>query len=489
MRSGMSENYHVVFPYGNYDDQKETSAMFDTNLNSIVTAEDVVGLIQERRPEHVNIGFGDMAGQLRAKYVSTERFLSALEKGVGFAGPVLALDHGDVQRPVRGVSSGEDVTFGDRLCRVVPDSVREIPWESPRRNLLFLIDFEEPEGALQPRNVYRRVLARAQARGLRAFHSSEYEFTMFEESSRSIREKDYRDLRLATLDSSYHLMLRQGVGSGFYNALMDDCRRMDIPLEGVHEEMGAGFMEAALAYREGVRAADDAMLFKNAAKIVAQRNDKLITFMARWSNRADGQSGHIHVSLRDRDGEPLFHDPSQPRGMSREMRHFVGGLQKLLPELLIMLGPTVNSFRRYQPWIFAPIAATWGWENRTCALRLIGGAPHSQRIECRVPGADANPYLALACVLGAGLWGIENEVEPGEEATWNVYENLDKVAAHYRFPRSFGAAIERFEASLAARELFGSRFVDAYVEMKRAQEEEFAALVSDVELRRFFEFA
>lgn len=459
------------------------------SLSSIATAEDVVRLIDARKPEHVNVGFGDMPGQLRVKYVSTERFLGALEKGLGFAGAALALDHCDVQRPAQGVSSGEGVTFGDRLCRIVPDSVREIPWESPQRNLLFLADFEEPEGPLQPRNVYRRVLDRARAQGLRAFHSSEYEFTMFEETPRSIREKDYRGLRLATLDNSYHLMLRQGVGSGFYNALMDCCKGMDIPLEGVHEEMGAGFMEAALAYGEGVRAADNAMLFKTAAKIVAQRHDKLITFMARWSNQADGQSGHVHVSLRDEAGDPLFHDPAQPRAMSRQMRHFVGGLQRLLPEFLILFGPTVNSFRRYQPWIFSPVAATWGWENRTCALRLIGGSALSQRVECRVPGADANPYLALACVLGAGLWGIENAVEPGEESTWNVYDHLDRVAPQYRFPRSFAAAIERFEASRPARELFGDRFVDAYVEMKRAQDEEFAALVTDVELRRFFEFA
>ncbi|WP_394541092.1 glutamine synthetase family protein [Lysobacter enzymogenes] len=463
--------------------------MSGPSLSSIATVEDVVRLIHARKPDHVNVGFADMPGQLRVKYVSTERFLAALEKGLCFAGAALALDHGDVQRPARGVSTGEGVVFGDRLCKIVPDSVREIPWESPTRNLLFLADFEEPEGPLQSRNLYLRVLARARAQGLRAFHSSEYEFTLFEETPRSIREKDYRDLRLATLDSSYHLMLRQGVGSGFYNALMDSCKCLDIPLEGVHEEMGAGFMEAALAYREGVRAADDAMLFKTAAKIVAQRHDKLITFMARWSNQADGQSGHIHVSLRDEQGDPLFYDPSQPRNMSRRMRHFVGGLQALLPEFLILFGPTVNSFRRYQPWIFSPVAASWGWENRTCALRLIGGSPYSQRIECRVPGADANPYLALACVLGAGLWGMEREIEPGEESTWNVYENLDKVAPKHRFPRSFGEAIGRFDASAPARELFGDRFVDAYVETKRAQDEEFAALVTDVELRRFFEFA
>lgn len=459
------------------------------DIRSIKTVEEVRALINSRQPQHVNVGFADMQGQIRAKYVSREKFLSAIDKGIFFPQATLALDFNDELRPMPGGGELADAKFADSLCRLVPDSGREIPWESESRNLFFLFDFIEDGDPIFPRNVYRRIEEKAKQMGYRPFHSCEYEFTMFNETSRSIREKDYRGLDLATLGKSYNLMLRQGIDTEFYNALMDCFARMDVPLEGVHEEMGAGFMEAALGYGEGVLAADNATLFKTFAKILAQRHGRLLTFMARWSNDADGQSGHIHVSLRRPDGEAAFHDATQPNGMSQEMRYFIGGMQKLLPDFLIVLGPTINSFRRFQPWIFAPITATWGWENRTCALRAIGGSPSSQRIECRAPGADTNPYLALACVLGMGLWGIENKVEPTSEMTGNVYERMSEVPEALKFPTSFGEAIRRFDRSDVAREIFGKAFVDTYVASKYAQEEEFATLVTDVELRRFFEFA
>lgn len=458
-------------------------------VDLVKTAEDVRQLFEAREVDYVNVGFVDMQGQLRGKYISREKFLGALEKGIGMPLASLSLDFADVPRPVFGITMGENVNFGDAACRVIAESCREIPWESPKRNLLFLLEFVESGDPLYPRNVYKRVATRASRLGLIPLQACEYEFTLFEETTTTVREKDFRNLRLATHDKSYNLMLRQTVGAEFYSALMDCCASLRIPLESVHEEMGAGFMEAALGCCEDVLAADNALLFKTFAKALAQRRNTIMTFMARWSNNADGQSGHIHLSLRNKSGHFVFHDPGQNHGLSEVMRHFIGGLQELLPEFLIILGPNVNSFRRFQPWIFSPIASTWGWENRTCAIRAIGGSPSSQRIECRVPGADTNPYLSLACVLGAGLWGIEHKVEPSPPYSGNVYENLRTVPERHRFPSSFGAAISAFEKSAAAQDIFGTRFVEAFVSSKRAQEAEFAALVTDVELRRLFEFA
>ena len=263
---------------------------------------------------------------------------------------------------------------------------------------------------------------------------------------------------------------------------------MDLEVETVHEEMGPGFMEASLAFDEGVAAADKAVIFKTFAKAYAQRQGKLITFMARWSNEADGQSGHIHMSLRDKDGNPVFHDPDGEHGMSRAMRHFIGGLQKLVPEFLVLLGPNVNSFKRYVPGIFAPIAATWGLENRTCSFRVIpGGSPASMRFECRTPGADANPYLSMAALLGAGLWGIEHGIEPTAPTTGNVY--AQDIPETLRFPATFAEAVERFAACEAAHALFGSPFVDFYAASRRSHEASFRGLVTDRELERFFEFS
>ena len=190
---------------------------------------------------------------------------------------------------------------------------------------------------------------------------------------------------------------------------------------------------------------------------------------------------------RDLKGQPVFQDEAAEDGMSATMRHFLAGMQALIPELLIMLGPNVNSFKRFVPDIFAPIAATWGYDNRTCALRVIRGAAKSQRIECRTPGADANPYLALACLVGAGLYGIKHKLEPQAPMAGNVYQQ--EVPQDQRFPESFRASIERFRASEAARELFGVRFVETYAATRDFQEREFRAKVTDQELRRFFELA
>ncbi|MGQ7932319.1 glutamine synthetase family protein [Paraburkholderia sp. D1E] len=459
------------------------------DISAVKSIEDVRALIAERNPLNVTVGLCDMPGQIRGKCISRDKFLKVIENGICFPAAILSLDVGDAPRPLPEVTDSPDANFGDQVCRLIPESVRVIPWEPESRNLFFLVDFEEKDEPVSPRNVYRRIEKKAAQMGFLPIHSCEYEFTLFNESSHSVREKGFRKLELATHDKSYNLMLRQGVQSEFYNELLDCLATMDIPVEAVHEEMGAGFMEAALAHAVGVRAADNAAVFKTFAKIVAQRRGQMMTFMARWSNDADGQSGHVHVSLRRTDGSPAFHDPSQPNAMSQEMRYFIGGVQRLLPEFLLVLGPNVNSFRRFQPWIFSPIASTWGWENRTCALRAIGGSPSAQRIECRVPGADTNPYLALAGILGMGLWGIENKIEPASEMLGNVYERMHEVAPEHRFPTSFGEAIRRFERSEVAREIFGSRFVDAYAASKLAQEEEFAALVTDVEIRRFFEFA
>ena len=209
--------------------------------------------------------------------------------------------------------------------------------------------------------------------------------------------------------------------------------------------------------------------------------------MARWTNQADGQSGHIHISLLDKDGEPVFYDKAGERNTSTTMRHFLGGMQKLMPELLLLLAPNINSFKRYVPGIFSPIAATWGWENRTCALRVIPGSPSSQRIECRTPGADANPYLSLACLLGAGLHGVEHAIEPSQPSFGNVYEQ--EIAKEHHFPGSYREGIDRFAESRVARELFGERFVEVFAASRDSQEREFRTFVTDAELVRFFEFS
>jgi len=167
------------------------------------------------------------------------------------------------------------------------------------------------------------------------------------------------------------------------------------------------------------------------------------------------------------------------------MRHFLGGMQALMPELLLMLGPNINSFKRYVPNIFAPIAATWGWENRTCALRAIPGSPNSQRVEYRISAADINPYIALAASLGSGLWGIENKIEPDEGIVGNAYDH--KFSEERQLPRTLFEAAGRLKASKPARALFGDEFVDHYAATREWEEREFRKAITDWEMQRYFE--
>jgi glutamine synthetase len=211
----------------------------------------------------------------------------------------------------------------------------------------------------------------------------------------------------------------------------------------------------------------------------------MATFMAKWSRDWPGQSGHLHLSLQDRGGKSVFHDADKPQAMSDEMRWFLGGQQALMPELLAMVAPTVNSYTRLIPGFWAPTDATWGIENRTCALRAIPGSPKSQRIEYRIAAADINPYVALAAAIGSGLWGIEHRIEPDAAITGNSYALTHAPAR--QLPRTLWDAAQRLKASEAARALFGAGFVEHYAATREWEEREFRKAITDWELARYFE--
>jgi glutamine synthetase len=259
------------------------------------TPDDVRRILEERDAEHVTIAMTDMQGLLRGKYVSRNKLLSVLDNDWGLAPVTLALDPDDVIMEAPGIADGSD-GFADGTGRLLPATCREIPWEAPQRNLLFLAEYSDKTEAICPRAVYRRIEQKARDMGFQPYHALEYEFTLFEETALSAFEKGYRDLKLATPFKTYLVLQRQAVWAEFYADLLDTFSQMDIPLESAHEEMGPGFMEATMAPQVGVTAADYASIFKTYAKAIAQRRDMLITFMARWSNEADGQSGHVHIS-------------------------------------------------------------------------------------------------------------------------------------------------------------------------------------------------
>jgi glutamine synthetase len=448
----------------------------------VKSPEDARRLVEERELSHVKVGVFDVDGILRGKYISREKFLSALDSGFGFCDVVVGWDSYD-QLYDNVTYTGWHTGYPDANVRLLPESCRSLPFEDD--GLFFLGEFAAPTEDICPRGVLRRVLDRAKTMGFSPYAGFEYEFFLFNETPHTVREKRYQDMTPMAPGFFGYSMLRNSVHSDFYRHLLSTCEAMDLPIEGLHEETGPGVLEAALAVDSGLNAADKAALFKTFTKILAQRAGMMATFMAKWSPDWPGQSGHIHISLQDSDGKGVFHDPAKSANMSDLMRHFIGGQQKLMPEMLAMIAPTINSFTRLIPGFWAPTEASYGIDNRTCALRAISGSPKSQRVEYRIGAADANPYIILAAAVASGLWGIENAVEPEGPVKGNAYDH--KFPKRMQLPRTLWEAAQKLKASKAARDWFGDAFVDHYAATREWEEREYRKHISDWEMERYFE--
>lgn len=446
------------------------------------TAADIRQIVEERNLKHIKVGVFDIDGVLRGKYISREKLFSALDKGFGFCDVVLGWDSKD-QLYDNVDFTGWHTGYPDAPVRLLPESCRDLPYEEG--GLFLLGEFVGEAEKICPRGLLRRVLNKADEMGFQVNSAFEYEFFVFNETRESVREKNYQNLNPIAPGFFGYSVLRNSVDSDIYHDLLRLGEQMDFSIEGLHEETGAGVLEAAITVDSALSSADKASLFKTFAKVTAQRQQKMITFMAKWSLDWPGQSGHIHLSLNDKQGKSVFHDASATDNMSKTMRHFVAGQQRLLPELLAMVAPTINSYRRLIPGFWAPTVATWGVENRTCALRVIPGSASAQRVEYRVAAADANPYIILAAALASGLCGIEHGWELDEPVTGNAYEQRFADALH--FPSSLWESAQRLKESKMARNYFGDLFVDHYAATREWEEREFRKHISDWELDRYFE--
>jgi glutamine synthetase len=453
--------------------------------HEVKTAADARRIVEERGLTHVKVAMADMDGVLRGKYLSRDKFFSALEGGFGFCNVVFGWDCTDqlYDAASKVEYAGWHNGYRDDEVRIVPETCRELPFDN---TLLFLCEVSGAEGAkVCPRNVLGRVLQKADSMGYTVFSGFEYEFFGFMETPHSAAEKGYRNLKLLTPTSSGYSVLRSSVQAEFFQDLLTVGQQMGFPIEGLHTEAGEGAMEAAIGVDKGISSADKAILFKTFSKVVAQRRDLTLSFMAKYSLDLPGCGGHLHMSLKDRDGKPLFYDPSAPHLISDTMRHFIGGLQQLMPSFLAMVAPTVNSFSRLVPGYWAPTSATWGVDNRTCALRVIGGSPKSQRVEYRVTSADSNPYLVQSAVLASGLWGIEHKIEPTPPTQGNAYAQT--TPKEYELPRTLTEAASMLRQSEAARASFGNEFVDHFASTREWEDREYRRHISDWELKRYFE--
>jgi len=440
------------------------------------------GWLEERRIAKAKIGAFDVDGVFRGKYVSIEKLLSAARSGLGFCDVVFGWDLADELYDNAKVT-GWHTGYPDARAVVDLTTARVIPWEPD--TAAFILDFVDAEGAPfepSPRQLLHRIGRKARALGFLPRVGAEYEYFLFRETPQSLREKGFRNLATLTPGMFGYSWLRSSANAGLVHALVDGLGAFGVPVEGMHTETGPGVYETAIRYDDLERSADQAALFKTAVKEICARHGVTACFMAKWNAALPGCSGHLHLSLWDRGGEKnLFVDPSSGRE-SATLRHFLGGQLALMPELTALHWPTVNSYKRSVENTWAPTTATWGRENRTCAVRLIGDSPKSTRLEYRQPGADANPYLSMAAALAAGLWGIEHEVEPPAACEGNGYE-----ASAAPLPRDLKEATELLRRSERARELLGEGFVDHFVRTREWEVRRFERAVTTWELERYLE--
>jgi glutamine synthetase len=442
-------------------------------------------VFREKGITKVKVGGFDVDGVLRGKYVSLEKFWSAVKGGFGFCDVIFGWDITDVLYDNARVT-GWHTGYPDAHATVDLDSFRVIPWEPGTAG--FLVDFVTKDGGPHPacpRSLLKGVIGNAAAAGYRPLFAAEFEFFMFRETPQSVAQKGHRGLESLSPGMFGYSWVREGQNSELCHAIMDEMAAFDVPIEGLHTETGPGVYEVAIRYDEALRMADKAALFKTGMKQLCARRGVMPTFMAKWNAELPGSSGHLHQSLWDGELKTnLFYDGARPDKLSALARHYMGGQLALMPELTALYSPTVNSYKRYVPGVWAPITATWGVENRTCALRVIPADSKSTRLEYRQTAADMNPYIAIATALGAGLYGIEKRIDPGQEASGDASGNAD---AFRRVPRTLREATARLEASDAARAILGAPFVDHYVRTRDWEARQYERAVTEWELRRYFE--
>ncbi|HUG53383.1 MAG TPA: glutamine synthetase family protein [Vicinamibacteria bacterium] len=434
--------------------------------------------------QKVKVAVADVDGVLRGKYLHKDKFLSAAEGGgFGICNVVFGWDSADVCYD-NASYTGWHTGYPDAVARIDLSTARTVPWDGGVP--FFLADFEDGKGGplpICPRQVLKKIVARAQSAGYVVKAGLEFEWFNFQETPQSLADKRYVGPTPLTPGMFGYSLVRIGNNRPFFTALMDELSAFGVPLEGLHTETGPGVLEAALQSSDALEAGDRGVLFKTSVKEIAQRFSILPTFMAKWSTALPGCSGHMHQSLWSGDGN-AFHDAGEKWNMSRVFKSYLAGQLRALPDLLPFFAPTVNSYKRLVDGYWAPTKVTWGVDNRTVAFRVIPGGPKSTRVEVRVSGSDINPYLALAASIGAGLWGIEKELPLEDEPVVGSAYMVEKAM---RLPRSLQEATRRLSESQMAREILGGDVVDHFARTREWEWRQFQDSVTDWELRRYFE--
>jgi glutamine synthetase len=450
------------------------------------STKDVLTAVRESPGHRVKLAVVDIDGILRGKYVHKDKFFSAVEGGFGFCDVVYGWDSQD-QCYDNTTTTGWHRGYPDALARIDLGTHRNVPWDDGVDFFLASFVRQEKGGEapfpLDPRQVLARVLKRAEKLGLQPMCSLEFEFFNFAETPHSWAEKKGVNPEPLTPGMFGYSLLRANHARDYMKALFAELAAFRVPIEGLHTETGPGVYEAAIVYSDAMEAGDRAALFKSGAKEIGARFGIMPSFMAKWSQQYPGCSGHVHQSMSD-GKKNVFFDAKGRHEMSKVFERYLAGQMATLLEFAPMFWPTINSYKRLVDGFWAPVKPTWGIDNRTASFRVIPGSAKSHRLETRCPGADCNPYLALAACIAAGLHGIERNLKLDAPPIHGTNQGADDIP---RAPRTLIETTRAFKASERARDWFGDEFVDHFAATREWEWRQWQDAVTDWELKRYFE--
>ena len=427
----------------------------------------------------------DMQGRLMGKRFVARHFVESAWEETHCCDYLLATDL-EMATPHGYASSSWERGYGDYVMKPDLSTLRPVPWlEGTALVLCDLLDHHSHEPVPHaPRTILKRQVERLAARGLSPVMATELEFFLFEKSYDEIRKGGYRDLAPISGYNEDYNIFQTSKEEGIMRPIRNHLVAMGVPVENSKGEAEAGQEELNIRYAEALACADHHTLAKHAVKEIAWAQGHAATFLPKWDHNRVGSSSHVHQSLWKGDTN-VFQDANGDHGMSDLMRHYIAGLIKYTPDMMVFLAPYVNSYKRFAKGTFAPTKIAWSIDNRTAGYRLCGDGTAAVRIECRIGGSDFNPYLALAAQLAAGLAGIEEVLPLADPVTGDLYESRDAPD----MPASLRAATECLRGSAMLKSALGQDVVAHYVRCAEWEQEEFDRVVTDWEIARGFERA
>jgi len=450
-----------------------------------MTPKEILQYVSDHPSGRVKVAFSDIDGILRGKYISAEKFSSAIDNGLGFCNVIFGWDAGDVVYD-NVKYTGWHTGYPDCPGMLDINTFRKIPWENDVPFFLGeLTDEKGKPSPVCPRQLLKKILNEVTRNGYSAVFSQEFEWYNFAETPQTANDKHFKNLTPLTPGMFGYSILRSSYENPFFNDLFDWLKKFNVPLEGIHTETGPGTYEAAITFSDALEAADRAVLFKTAVKEIAYRHGIIATFMAKINENLPGCGGHVHQSLWDKGGKKnLFYNEKDKMKISEVARSYLAGQLYCLPHILPLFAPTINSYKRLVEGAWAPTTLTWGMDNRTVALRVLANSSKSCRLETRVIGSDVNPYLAMGGCLASGLYGIKNKLKLKQPATiGNGYEDFSNGV----LPSTLIEATRQMKASKIAKELFGETFVEHFTQTREWEWKQHLKSVTDWEYKRYFE--